>query len=92
MVKFTDLEVVFEYKLDYETNVLEISNDDRFLFVGDKKGVIHVIEEASGKELYVLPLWDTKVTAIKVPKNTDKAWLTAGDTTGRMKLWDYETK
>jgi hypothetical protein len=89
VVKFTDLEVAFEYKLDYETNVIEISNDDGLIFVGDKKGVIHVIEESSGKELYVLPLWDTKVTAIKVAKHNEKFWLTAGDTTGRMKLWDY---
>ena len=48
------------------------------MFVGDKKGKVHVVSVESGNEEFVLDLWDTKVTVLKAAH--DRPWLVGGDT------------
>jgi WD40 repeat protein len=79
-----------EYALGYETSVIAIAPDDSSLFVGDKKGVVHAIDIESGNETHSFEMWGTRITAITVAAT--KKWLLVGDTTGKIKLFDYETK
>ena len=48
------------------------------------------MEVETGTEVHKFPLYATRVTAVTVAK--DHKLLLAGDTTGKIKLWNYEDK
>jgi WD40 repeat protein len=92
VLKFTETAQVQEYKLDYETASFAVSADDEFIFVGDKQGYVHQIESVSGKEVHKYLHWNSRVTTITTSADAARKWVAAGDSTGKIRLWNYEDK
>jgi len=78
----------FEFSLDFEPLVIEVSNDDKTLFVGNKDGLITVIAAHSGETIVKLTQkTGVKITSLAVSWNEDK-YLVSGDSSKNIFLWN----
>jgi hypothetical protein len=83
----TNLEHQKVLPLPYEASSLGASADH--LFVGDMQGVLHMLSH-DGTEVHKFSMWGTRITSVSVAEEC--GWVVAGDTTGKVKLWNYGTK